>query len=191
MLIDHRFQGVLFAQGGGVFGAQAVQPVLGLILFRAFALDLPTDILNAGGQRLRRLGNGFEFKGDLAAFSAKALNINLGGVDLPIQPLRLTVERRHVLLGLDDLVANLRGRGHHLQHRSTPGVLLALNVGQRSGCRMRFLLARLPFMLGGRNFRCCRFRKLPVGLQFVFQRKQLGLCAFQFHMGGGRACLQL
>ena len=110
MLIDHRFQRVLFAQRGRVFGAQSIEVTLGVFLFPAFALDLVARAVDALAQRAHRLADGFELKGDLATLAAKPFHIKLGCGHLALQARGFAVERCHVLFRLDNLVAHLRRR---------------------------------------------------------------------------------
>ena len=81
MLIDHGFQRILFAEGAGVFRAEAIEAKLGFVLFCTPAFDLPADLLNPGAQSRHGLVDRFELEGNLPALAAKTFNIHLGRGD--------------------------------------------------------------------------------------------------------------
>src|SRR5947209_10698474 len=109
MLIDDRFERIPLAQGSCIFGAQSVEAPLGLVLFMPFAGELCADVVNAGSERVHRLGNRFKLKSNLAALPAKVLYVYMGSGDFAFQAKHLPVKRSNVFFRLRDLVAHLRG----------------------------------------------------------------------------------
>ena len=75
MLGDNRFERSPLAQRRGVFGADRVEVLLGVVLGRALRLQGLTQARDLGSQSTRPLRNAFEFQSDLAALSAEGFRL--------------------------------------------------------------------------------------------------------------------
>src|SRR5579864_9812171 len=112
---------------------------LGLFLFAALNGNLTLSFRDAGVERGHRLAYRLKFKSDLAASAAKASHLVLGSAGLALQALLVAIESGDVLLGLNDLVAALRFRGHDLHQGFATHLLLAFRGGQQRSRRLQLL----------------------------------------------------
>src|ERR1700683_1865820 len=186
MLRDDGFERSFFPQSGGELCPQQIEMTLGSSFFRTFRFDRPaklTDLFGNSGDALR---HGFKLESKLAALSTEGFYLKVRIDDFRVQTLSSAIGAGAALCRLGELVAQARDRRHCVKYSDARFFLLVFQFGQCSGCRCRFLLRQVKFMLGQSKIGCCGFQNLAVGIALRLKRCEpmTSLSEFRFSQSG-------
>ena len=103
MLGNDRFERSPLAKRRGVFRADGVEVLLGVMFGGSLRLEGLAQARDLGRQSAGALRNAFEFQSDLTALPANALRLRRGGVDFGTQTLLPAAYTRQPFLRLCEL----------------------------------------------------------------------------------------
>ena len=140
VLGDDGFEGAFLAQSRCEFGAKGIQVRLPL-RFRTFLVfDHTAQLAQFFCDPADALADGFKFESELAALSAKSVDLNVGITNFGFEAACFAVDSGKALFGLSELIAQTRRGRNGVEDRNARFFLLTLDLSQRGGRCGGFLL---------------------------------------------------